>query len=77
MIEGHRQGRYDAQGNVQKGVVGWCGCVFFCSVGVVVFSAGAHYHGGLDQSLQMMRYFGPWPGQSQLKNCCDIDKLHL
>ena len=42
MIEGHRQGRYDAQGNVQKGVVGWCGCVFFCSVGVVVFSAGAH-----------------------------------
>ena len=42
MIEGHRQGRYDAQGNVQKGVVGWCGCVFFCSVGVVVFSAVAH-----------------------------------
>lgn len=45
MIEGHRQGRYDAQGNVQKGVVGWCGCVFFCLVGVVVFSAVAH--GGL------------------------------
>ena len=73
MIEGHRQGGYDAQGNVQKGVVGWCGCVFFCSVGVVVFSAVAH--GGLCAGrntraidtnakskvfkLETMRYFGP------------------
>ena len=63
MIEdGHRQGRYDAQGNVEKGVVVVCWWCVFCFVGVVV-SAIAHGFGlgfGLGSSSASQELPGTW-----------------